>query len=87
MLKKIAKWCAKIALDFLPDAVAYLIKLATDKSADSTKAKVAIHVVRQISADAIMLAEMMEDGTITDEEQVRIKNRAEMIAEEIGALL
>jgi hypothetical protein len=87
MLKKLAKYCAKFALGYLPEVFCYIMKMATDKTKDSDRAKAILRVVKQISTEALIISEVMEDGNITETEEAQIKMRAEVLAEEINALL
>lgn len=87
MVKKLAKWCAKFALGYLPDVVAWAVKYGTDKMADSEKAKRVLDAVEKISADANALALAMKDGEISPLEESKIRLRVEALAEELKALL
>ena len=87
MLKKLAKLCAKFALGYLPDVALYLVKMATEKTAESEKAQHALAVIKQIASDATLIANTMEDGTVSEIEANQLQMRVEVLAEEIGELL
>jgi hypothetical protein len=87
MLKKIAKYCAKFALGYLPEVALYIVKLATAKTADSERAQRVLAVVQQVARDATLVADTMTDGAVSDVEADQIKMRVAVLAEEIGELL
>ena len=86
-MKTIAKWCAKIALNYLPDVAVWLIRLATSKTASDDKAKRAIEVVQMVALDAATLASIMEDGEVSNEEALTITSRASELSDKLMELL
>lgn len=87
MIKTIAKWCAKVALEYLPDVAVWAVEQATVKTADSDKAQDVLEVVQIVANDAANLAKVMSDGKVTDEEKAAISMRARALADDIKALL
>lgn len=87
MIKQLAKLCAKIALDYLPDVAVWVVEQATGKTAESEKAQCVLEAVEQVAKDAAKLAEYMKDGKITDTEKEQVRMRASVLAEDIEALL
>lgn len=87
MLKQLAKLCAKVALDYLPDVAVWVVEQATDKTAESEKAQRVLEAVEQVAKDAANLAEIMKDGKVTDVEKEQVRMRASVLAEDIEALL
>lgn len=86
-MKKFAMWCAKIALNYLPDVAVWAIEQATDKAKDSEKVMHLLPIIEQIGKDASALANAMQDGKITDVEKEQIHMRACVLAEDLESLL
>lgn len=87
MLKKLAKLCAKFVIGYLPDVALWLVRLATEKTAESDKAKRALAIVQQVSRDSLILSEIMADGIVSEIEAEQVKMRAQVLSDEISELL
>lgn len=87
MIKTIAKWCAKVALEYLPDVATWAVEQATAKTADSEKAQDVLEVIQIVANDAANLAKVMSDGKVTAEEKAAIRARASALADDIKAFL
>lgn len=87
MFKKIAAWCAKFALGYLPDVAVGALKLGTEKTKGSAKAASVLEAVEKIAADANAIAAVMKDGKISAEEETAVRLRAAALAEDLKALL
>lgn len=86
MFKTVAKWCAKIALEYLPDVTVWAVEQATAKTADSEDARHIIEVVQIVADDAANLAKVMSDGKVTEDEKAAVRLRASALADDIKAL-
>jgi hypothetical protein len=87
MFKTIAKWCAKIALNYLDTVAVWALRYGADKTKDNAKALRVIATLEAISEDAALIAKSMKDGAISAEEEAVVKTRVKALAEEVKALL
>jgi hypothetical protein len=87
MFKTIAKWCAKIALNYLDTVAVWALRYGADKTKDNLKAQRIIVALEGVSEDATLIAKSMKDGVISAEEETIVKTRVKALAEELKALL
>lgn len=80
-VKALAKWI----LSYLPKVALWAIKLGADKTADSEKTAYVLFVVKCIATEAVRVARIMEDGEVTEQEEMEVEKQALGLVEKITA--
>jgi hypothetical protein len=83
----IKKHAAKWVLGYLPDVAVWAIKQGAGKAKDSERAAYVLFVVKRIATVSVMVARIMEDGEVTEQEEAEVRKEAMDLVDQIeGAM-
>lgn len=80
--KQAAKW----VLDCLPDAAVWAIKYGANQTKDEEKWVAILETVKAICNDARMVANIIEDGIVTEVEEEQVRMRVSDLVEDVKDL-
>jgi hypothetical protein len=87
VLKTIAKAMAKWVIGYLPDVSVWAIKQGAGKAKDSEKTAYLLFVVKRIATVAALVARIMEDGKVTEQEEAEVRKEAMDLVDQIKTAL
>ena len=87
MITSIAKIAAKWLLGYLPDVAVWAIKQGAGKAKDSERTAYVLFVVKRIATVSVMVARIMEDGQVTEQEEGEVRTEAMDLAGQIEIAL
>lgn len=79
IVKAMAKWL----LGYLPNAAVWAIRQGAGKAKDNEKTAYVLFVVKRIATDAALVARIMEDGEVTEQEEAEVTTTAMDLVEQI----
>lgn len=83
----VKKHAAKWLLGYLPDIAVWAIKQGAGKAKDDEKTAYVLFVVKRIATVSVMVARIMEDGQVTEQEELEVRKEAMDLVDQIeGAL-
>lgn len=81
--KNAAKW----VIGYLPDIAVWAIKQGAGKAKDNEKTAYVLFVVKRIATVAALVARIMEDGKVTEQEEAEVRKEAMDLVDQIeGAM-
>lgn len=91
MMKTVMDWIKKSAakwlLGYLPDIAVWAIKQGAGKAKDDEKTAYILFVVKRIATVSVMVARIMEDGKVTEQEEAEVRTEAMDLAGQIEIAL
>lgn len=87
IIEFVKKQAAKWVLGCLPDAAVWAIKQGAGMAKDSEKTAYVLFVVKRIATVSVMVARIMEDGEVTEQEEGEVRKEAMDLVDQIETVL